>query len=511
SVDNPAGRLDVDRFVRVCLQLMRDNFLVAALGYQHRVEALSAEQRVKEWEKRHPGTTEHADLLQRLRGWMEQYRLPSRMAAFKRNVFAIGCPTETRPRTAKDNSGGRGRRKRKSPASMVPHPGPCLIDLWTGQTVARNAVEVSSSSTSGRIVKVDDEADRALLNQITDMMVDLAAPASFATSATSPATGRVDRGGGIKTPEAAADQAMPLAGENPPSTEESVDDRDFAATKTPVQRDIDVDDHEADDGTDASDTDDFESCDAGDSPEKTGGTTLNGPNVQAALIDGRGSTSSLAKEGEVDPDQGNNAEQTYWNGLVTAREIAKKARAHQLHVSDTVVRILGRICPVQPEPTKGPPLVQKPSTSAEEDVDLDANVKENGEKEAGSASDTSSDASTERSGAAPVPIMTPDDYTTLPNTHPAQQLLEAGKELMRLKRPEQALVVWDQAAEILRGVDKVDPRQSLVVLLQLAWTMQKLGRFQDIPPVLLQATESASTIASWKEHNRLSRNRRLEA
>lgn len=42
---------------------------------------------------------EHGDLLRRLRGWVEHYRLPSRMAPFKRGAFAIACPVESLGRT----------------------------------------------------------------------------------------------------------------------------------------------------------------------------------------------------------------------------------------------------------------------------------------------------------------------------------------------------------------------------------------------------------------------------
>lgn len=48
---------------------------------------------------------EHEDLLRRLRGWMEHYKLPSRMAPFKRDAFAISCPTETRPRAGNHGIG----------------------------------------------------------------------------------------------------------------------------------------------------------------------------------------------------------------------------------------------------------------------------------------------------------------------------------------------------------------------------------------------------------------------
>lgn len=51
--------------------------------------------------------------------------------------------------------GGGGRRQRKFPAVIVPHPGPCLIDLWTGQLVARNAVvEDDPAASSGKSIKV---------------------------------------------------------------------------------------------------------------------------------------------------------------------------------------------------------------------------------------------------------------------------------------------------------------------------------------------------------------------
>lgn len=60
----------------------------------------------------------------------------------------------------KDDSGVSGigrRRKRLRAAVIVPHPGPCLIDLWTGQVVARNAEAASAnppSSSLGKNVKV---------------------------------------------------------------------------------------------------------------------------------------------------------------------------------------------------------------------------------------------------------------------------------------------------------------------------------------------------------------------
>lgn len=64
-------------------------------------------------------------------------------------------------RTLNDDSGSGGvarQRKRLRAAATVPHPGPCLIDLWTGQVVARSAeAEVSSppaSSSGKKTVKV---------------------------------------------------------------------------------------------------------------------------------------------------------------------------------------------------------------------------------------------------------------------------------------------------------------------------------------------------------------------
>lgn len=49
--------------------------------------------------------------------------------------------------------GGKRRERKRVPARIVPHPGPCLIDLWTGQTVARNPAEKPHSST-GKVIKV---------------------------------------------------------------------------------------------------------------------------------------------------------------------------------------------------------------------------------------------------------------------------------------------------------------------------------------------------------------------
>lgn len=56
-------------------------------------------------------------------------------------------------------SGGGGRRQTKSLAAIVPHPGPCLIDLWTGQVVARNAVveDVGPVAAPGKSIKVQPE------------------------------------------------------------------------------------------------------------------------------------------------------------------------------------------------------------------------------------------------------------------------------------------------------------------------------------------------------------------
>jgi len=60
--------------------------------------------------------------------------------------------------------GGKRRQRKRVPARIVPHPGPCLIDLWTGQTVARNATEkaeVEPHSSAGKIIKVrSHEAER---------------------------------------------------------------------------------------------------------------------------------------------------------------------------------------------------------------------------------------------------------------------------------------------------------------------------------------------------------------
>lgn len=63
----------------------------------------------------------------------------------------------------------------------------------------------------------------------------------------------------------------------------------------------------------------------------------------------------------------------------------------------------------------------------------------------------------------------------------------------------------DTRARILRRTaleNKIDPRQSLVGLLQLSSTLQKLGRFQDTLPLLLEAQQAAKTIACWQERNR---------
>ncbi|CAM9196384.1 unnamed protein product, partial [Ectocarpus sp. 12 AP-2014] len=47
-------------------------------------------------------------------------------------------------------STGGTRRLRTRPAALVPRSSPCLIDLWTGKIVARNALETSPLSPSGR-------------------------------------------------------------------------------------------------------------------------------------------------------------------------------------------------------------------------------------------------------------------------------------------------------------------------------------------------------------------------
>lgn len=135
--------------------------------------------------------------------------------------------------------------------------------------------------------QVDDKADRAVLNQIADMMIDLAAPATIAITATSTTAGNVDKGGGNQSLEAATDQVTPLAGEGPLRTEESKGDRDLATSKIPVQRDTDDDHDDADGGANASDTDDSGSSDAGDSLEEMGDKALTGPSGQAALTDDR--------------------------------------------------------------------------------------------------------------------------------------------------------------------------------------------------------------------------------
>ncbi|CBJ33803.1 hypothetical protein Esi_0618_0005 [Ectocarpus siliculosus] len=266
STRTTAG-LDADGFVRVCIHLLRDNFLVKEMGFQHRVEALTVEQRDKEWAQRLPGTT------------------------------------------------------------------------------------------------VDDSADRAILNQIADMVVDLAALVPQSTTASPAAPGDVSVGGGGTTlPQPGADQTLLLGGE------------------------------------------------------------------------------------------GKKAEQADWKGQVTAREVAKKAKAQQLRISNTVVRILGQI---HPDNVPSRPPTQRPDTSgasAEDRVEVDGTKEDENEVASSSSSDTSSNTdSTDRPSRPPAPTVTPDDFTTLASDHPSQQLLKAGKELMRQKRPEQAVVVWGQAAEILRN------------------------------------------------------------
>lgn len=59
--------------------------------------------------------------------------------------------------------GGGGGRQRKCPTAIVPHPGPCLIDLWTGHVVARNAVVEDDGLTaaSGKpLIKVRSRKTR---------------------------------------------------------------------------------------------------------------------------------------------------------------------------------------------------------------------------------------------------------------------------------------------------------------------------------------------------------------
>lgn len=124
---------------------------------------------------------------------------------------------------------------------------------------------------------MDDKADRAVLNQIADMIVDLAAPAILPTPATSTATDSVDKGGGKKNLEAAADQVIPRSRENPLPTE---------ASKTSLQRDPDGDD-DADGGATSSDIEDSGSSDAGDSPEETGEKPPTEAHGQAAPNDDR--------------------------------------------------------------------------------------------------------------------------------------------------------------------------------------------------------------------------------
>eukprot|EP00903_Cladosiphon_okamuranus_P019584 g18012.t1 len=531
-----SSRLDVDGFVRVCLQLMRDNFLAKAMGFYHRVEVLTDMQRAQEWEKRHPTSTEPDDLLQRLRAWMEHYRLPSRMSPFKRETFAIGCPTETRPLTGggtpNDGSGGGGMRtqkKRLRAPGIVPHPGPCLIDLWTGQMVARNAETESASQTSsssGKTVKVDDIADRAVLNQITHVMVDRAIPtttpiASASAPRVSPSIDAEECQSPLEPP---VDASSPVGEVNTEGAAPAVREDDPEKGRAAIDRDNDGV-HDSDTACSGS------ASDARDSPEDADGKPhlqVNGERA-SSNVDGsealdeadsrgerasgggiirRNATSPPSKKQSTPTGLARKAE-ACWQGQMTAREVARKVKAHHLHVSNEVVRILGKI---RPETTAltAPLRSNTGDGPVEETLDPDG-VGQGDEDENSSGSDTSSSGSTDRDSDIPAPILTPDDYTTLPSTHPSQQLLKAGRELLRLQRPEQAVVVWGQAVEMLRKVVRVDPRQSLVGLLRLSSTLQKLGRFRDALPMLLEAQEAARIIGCWQERNRLFQNRRLEA
>eukprot|EP00752_Nemacystus_decipiens_P002249 g2131.t1 len=313
--------LDADGFVRVCLQLLRDNFLAKAMGFYHRVEVLTDKQRAQEWEKRHLGSLELEELLQRLRAWMEHYRLPSRMSPFKRDIFAIGCPTESRPRTA---------------------------------VVARYAPVEGGDSSSGKIVKVDDVADRAVLNKIADVMIDLAVPATSPTTLASASaiTGSVDAKEGDNPLEPDADVTPPLEKEISEETAPPVGKDHHEDGRTSVDRDtLNINGSGAARSVSASVAD--------DSPEDGQPCRQANREPPSSSIDRREGLDE-ATSGRDSADEGEGVRNSAtappsqkqgtltglaqtpeagWQGQVTAREVAKRARAHQRHVSNKVVRL----------------------------------------------------------------------------------------------------------------------------------------------------------------------------
>lgn len=64
-----------------------------------------------------------------------------------------GCRDLRRGEYYTATSTGGTRRVRTRPAGLVPRASPCLIDLWTGKIVARNALETSPLSPSGKAIK----------------------------------------------------------------------------------------------------------------------------------------------------------------------------------------------------------------------------------------------------------------------------------------------------------------------------------------------------------------------
>ncbi|CAM9172683.1 unnamed protein product [Ascophyllum nodosum] len=482
--------LSADEFVRVCLKLMRDNFLVAALGFQHRVRVLNSKEREEEWLKRHLGTTEHQRLLQRLQAWVEHYRLPPRISCFKRDTEAESGAIV-----------GGGRRERKRPSAVASRPGPCLIDMWTGRVVARNPVEADPRcSCKITRITVDDNADREFMEHMDDMIIDMAVPASAPASRASnidnvsfpgevKARNHVPNGFCVTRSGAVVASSVGSSVDQGPSASASEIDADdahsgFITTMAKAKGRHDTD------GV---------SISKGDAAGVIGGE--KGTGYAAAVTgvndDQEPNDKTFGRKGQsrtpVPPATPHTkaSKQTGmrgWRSQLNARKMAKRARAHRKIIAQSVGQILSQLHLDEQEAK---------STFFPYSEEERMEGYEGGE-------DSHLPSQTSVVG----PLLTGNDYTTLQNSHPSQQLVKAGAELARLNRPEQAVVVLGKATEKLRNVHMVDPRQKLGTILMLSSALERLERFKDVPSLLTEAVEAVYIIAG-REQSRRSLKKRL--
>lgn len=129
--------------------------------------------------------------------------------------------------------------------------------------------------------QVDDLADRAILNQIADMVVDLAAPVPPSTAASPAASGDVSvEGGGMTLPQSGADQNLLVGGEDVPESTPVGKSDSVPEKLTPPARAVD---DNSEDGAHVSDTEDSSSPgislkETDDKPEEPGGDLASGDN-----------------------------------------------------------------------------------------------------------------------------------------------------------------------------------------------------------------------------------------